>query len=59
MLGNLPLEKSGIVSKEHICEGECIFQAVYDPHSEYILVCSVLQYPPRVQSTKNSNMYCM
>lgn len=24
MLGNLPLEKSGIVSKEHICEGECI-----------------------------------
>jgi len=22
MLGNLPLQKSGIVSKEHVCEGE-------------------------------------
>jgi len=22
MLGNLPLQKSGIVSKEHICEGD-------------------------------------
>ena len=22
MLGNLPLEKSGLISKEHVCEGE-------------------------------------
>ena len=22
MLGNLPIEKSGIISKEHVCEGE-------------------------------------
>lgn len=24
MLGNLPLEKSGIISKEHVCEGETL-----------------------------------
>lgn len=24
MLGNLPLEKSSIISKEHVCEGMCI-----------------------------------
>lgn len=28
ILGNLPLEKSGIISKEHVCEGECSKQGM-------------------------------
>ena len=35
MLGNLPLDKSGLISKEHICEGMYPYSTCHQMHIQY------------------------